>query len=128
VSNQEARRNAYEIGASDTRPWGTWQVLDVGDGYAVKRIGVIAGGKLSLQRHRYRAEHWTVVAGTARVRIGDDVRDLGANQTVFIPLGALHRIENIGDDEVVFIEVQCGDVLDEDDIERLEDDYGRIPE
>ncbi|MCG8510574.1 MAG: phosphomannose isomerase type II C-terminal cupin domain [Rhodospirillales bacterium] len=125
MNDQATRKNAYEIGASDSRPWGTWRVLDAGEGYAVKRIGVIPGGKLSLQRHSHRAEHWTVVSGTARVQVGDEITDMAANQTVFIPVGAVHRIENIGDDEVKFIEVQCGDILDENDIERLEDVYGR---
>ncbi len=117
--------NGYTVGAADTRPWGDWRVVDVGDGFAVKRITVHPGGKLSLQRHRYRSEHWTVVSGHARVQIGDGERDVHANQTVFIPVRALHRVENVGDSDLVFIEVQFGDPLDENDIERIEDVYGR---
>lgn len=126
MTAETPRSNAYTIGTSDERPWGSWHVLDVGDGYAVKRIYVQPGGQLSLQRHQYRSEHWTLVQGRGRIRIGDDVMDLGPNQSVYIPLGALHRIENTDSRDLVFIEVQCGDVLDEDDIERIEDAYGRI--
>lgn len=116
----------YAAGAADERPWGRWEVLATGEGYCVKRITVRPGQRLSLQRHRYRREHWTVVAGHARVRLEDDLLELGPNGHVFIPLGARHRIENIGRDDLVFIEVQTGELLDEEDIERLEDVYGRI--
>jgi len=119
------RSNAYTPGASDDRPWGSWHVLDVGDGYAVKRIRVIPGGLLSLQRHQHRSEHWTVVQGVAKVTVGGKTAELGPNQSVYIPLGDLHRIENPGRADMVFIEVQCGDILDENDIERIEDTYGR---
>ena len=101
-------------------------MLDVGTGYAVKRIDVNPGEILSLQRHQHRSEHWTVVQGHARVHVGDDVRDLGANESVFIPVQALHRIQNIGTGEMAFIEVQCGEILDENDIERIEDSYDRV--
>ena len=101
-------------------------MLDVGNGYAVKCIDVNPGEILSLQRHQHRSEHWTVVQGEARVHVGDDVRDLGANESVFIPVQALHRIQNIGTGEMVFIEVQCGEILDENDIERIEDSYDRV--
>ena len=115
----------YTSGESDRRPWGRWTVLDVGPGYAVKRIEVLPGGKLSLQRHRFRAEHWVVVAGTATVTLDDAVFDLPPGGTVRIGLGQVHRVENRGTDPVVFIEVQTGALLDETDIERLEDVYGR---
>ncbi len=125
MGEKNVTANSYSVGAADTRPWGSWRVIDVGDGYAVKRIEVEPDNILSLQRHKHRSEHWTVVQGLARVRVGDDVRDLGANQSVFIPAQALHRIQNVGTQSMVFIEVQCGAILDENDIERIEDSYGR---
>jgi mannose-1-phosphate guanylyltransferase/mannose-6-phosphate isomerase len=107
------------------RPWGRYTVLEDADDCKVKRLVVRPGGVLSLQRHAHRSEHWTIVSGTARVRVGDTTRDLGANQTVEIPAGSLHRLENPGQDEVHIIEVQTGSYFGEDDIERLEDVYGR---
>ena len=107
------------------RPWGRYTVLEDGEDCKVKRLVVRPGGVLSLQRHAHRSEHWTVVSGTARVRVGDDTRDLGANQTVEIPAGSLHRLENPGQHDVHIIEVQTGSYFGEDDIERLEDVYGR---
>ncbi len=107
------------------RPWGYYEGIDLGEGYQVKRIMVKPGGRLSLQRHRQRAEHWIVVAGTARVTIDDDVFDLRANQSAQVPLGAVHRLENTTDEALYMIEVQCGAYVGEDDIERLEDDYNR---
>ena len=107
------------------RPWGNYQNLDEGDGFLVKQIIVNPGAQLSLQRHNHRAEHWVVVDGTARVTRGDEVFDLGPNQSTFIPLGAVHRIENPGDKPLRIIEVQAGDHISEDDIERLEDVYNR---
>lgn len=107
------------------RPWGSYTVLEDADDCKVKRLVVRPGGILSLQRHQHRSEHWTVVSGAARVRVDDRQFDLGANQTVEIPAGALHRLENPGDDEVHIIEVQTGTYFGEDDIERLEDVYGR---
>ncbi len=110
----------------DERPWGNYLVLDEGAGYKVKRIVVHPGRRLSLQRHRRRHEHWIVITGTARVTRNDEVFDLESRQTVDIPLGALHRIENPGSDPLVIIEVQHGDYLGEDDIERISDDFGRV--
>lgn len=107
------------------RPWGSYTVLEDAEDCKVKRLTVRAGGILSLQRHEHRSEHWTVVSGTARVRVGDQQFDLGANQTVEIPAGSLHRLENVGPDSVHIIEVQTGSYFGEDDIERLEDVYGR---
>jgi mannose-6-phosphate isomerase-like protein (cupin superfamily) len=115
----------YAPGTSDERQWGRWEVLATGDRYCVKRITVKPGMRLSFQRHRHRREHWTVVEGRARVRLEDDHIELGPDGHLFIPLGARHRIENISDVDLVFIEVQTGDELDEEDIERLEDDFGR---
>jgi mannose-1-phosphate guanylyltransferase/mannose-6-phosphate isomerase len=107
------------------RPWGYFESIDAGPGYQVKRLVVKPGEALSLQRHRRRAEHWVVVSGTARVTCDDKVLDLGANQSTFIPLGAKHRLENRGEAPLQLIEVQSGDYLGEDDIERFEDRYQR---
>lgn len=107
------------------RPWGSFTVLEDGEDCKVKRLVVRPGGVLSLQRHRHRSEHWTVVSGLARVRLGDEQFDLAANQTVQIAAGTLHRLENHGREDVHIIEVQTGSYFGEDDIERLEDVYGR---
>lgn len=109
----------------DRRPWGTFTVLDEGEGYKVKRIEVLAGKRLSYQRHARRAEHWMVVAGSARVTL--DGRDVAVSvgETVDIPVGSAHRIANPAEETLVFIEIQRGDYLGEDDITRLEDDYNR---
>lgn len=109
----------------DRRPWGTFTVLDEGAGYKVKRIEVLAGKRLSYQRHARRAEHWMVVAGSARVTLdGRDVT-LSVGEAVDIPVGSAHRVANPGEDLLVFIEIQRGDYLGEDDITRLEDDFNR---
>ncbi len=118
-------RNDYVAGQSDRRPWGEWAVLDAGPGFAVKRLRVIPGGVLSLQRHQHRAEQWTVVAGTARITRNTETIDLLAGESIGIGLGDIHRIANPGTTDMVFIEVQTGPELREDDIERLEDRYGR---
>ncbi|MES2670984.1 MAG: mannose-1-phosphate guanylyltransferase/mannose-6-phosphate isomerase [Pseudomonadota bacterium] len=107
------------------RPWGSYDSVDVGDGFQVKRIKVKPGATLSLQSHERRAEHWIVVRGTARVTRNNDVFELFANQSTYIPIGAKHRLENPGDDMLELIEVQSGDYLGEDDIVRYEDVYGR---
>lgn len=117
--------NEYEPGASDVRPWGKWTVLATGDGYAVKEIVVNPGEVLSLQSHQHRAEHWIVIEGTAEVTSGDTIIRREANETAFIPVGARHRIANVGEMPMRFIEVQTGGILSEDDIERFEDRYGR---
>ncbi|MGH1481360.1 MAG: phosphomannose isomerase type II C-terminal cupin domain [Geminicoccales bacterium] len=115
----------YEAGESDERPWGRWEVIATGEDYVCKRITVKPGGKLSLQLHHHREEHWVVVQGQALVTSGDERREVGPNTHIFIPLETPHRIENPGTTNVVFIEVQQGDQLDENDIVRLEDIYGR---
>ena len=107
------------------RPWGSYDSVDAGDGFQVKRIKVKPGAALSLQSHERRAEHWIVVRGTARVTRNNDVFELFANQSTYIPIGAKHRLENPGDDMLELIEVQSGDYLGEDDIVRYEDVYGR---
>ncbi|MFQ6547226.1 mannose-1-phosphate guanylyltransferase/mannose-6-phosphate isomerase [Aestuariibius sp. 2305UL40-4] len=109
----------------DYRPWGWFESLVVGDRFQVKRIVVRPGGILSLQSHVHRAEHWIVVEGTARVTIGEEVRLVTENQSVFIPLGEVHRMENPGKVPMVLIEVQTGSYLGEDDITRYEDLYAR---
>lgn len=107
------------------RPWGTFRSIDLGGRFHVKRITVKPGGTLSLQRHKHRAEHWVVVSGTARVTRGDEVMDITHDQSTYIPMGEIHRLQNPGAEPLELIEVQTGDYLGEDDIERLEDDYGR---
>ncbi len=107
------------------RPWGGYETIANGAGYQVKRLVVDPGHRISLQRHRHRAEHWTVVAGTARIVIGGRTRRLKPRGTVVVPRGAWHRIENPGRLRVVIIEVQHGSYLGEDDIIRRQDDYGR---
>ena len=107
------------------RPWGSYDSVDVGASFQVKRIKVKPGAALSLQSHAHRAEHWIVVSGTARVTRDDDVFELHANQSTYIPIGAKHRLENPGRDVLELIEVQSGDYLGEDDIVRYEDVYGR---
>ena len=107
------------------RPWGTYQTVDSGPGFQVKRITVKPGAKLSLQKHAKRAEHWVVVNGMARVTRDDEILMLGVNQSTYIPLGAVHRLENPGTEMLELIEVQSGSYLGEDDIVRLRDDYGR---
>jgi mannose-1-phosphate guanylyltransferase/mannose-6-phosphate isomerase len=107
------------------RPWGSYDSVDVGDAFQVKRIKVKPGARLSLQSHTRRAEHWIVVRGTARVTRDNDVFELHANQSTYIPIGAKHRLENPGTQMLELVEVQSGDYLGEDDIVRYEDVYGR---
>ena len=114
-----------EAMASDKRPWGWFESLAMGEGFQVKRIVVKPGQALSLQSHHHRAEHWIVVAGTAKVTIDQEVRLVAANQSVYVPLGAVHRLENPGKIPVEMIEVQTGSYLGEDDIVRYEDRYAR---
>jgi mannose-1-phosphate guanylyltransferase/mannose-6-phosphate isomerase len=107
------------------RPWGSYDSVDMGERFQVKRIKVKPGARLSLQSHTQRAEHWIVVTGTARVTRDNDVFELHANQSTYIPIGAKHRLENPGTGMLELIEVQSGDYLGEDDIVRYEDVYGR---
>ncbi len=108
----------------DDRPWGRWEEYLNEPGYRVKRIIVHPGQRLSLQRHAHRSEHWAIAAGTGRFTLDDDVRRIAVGDAVFIPKGGVHRIENDGESNLIIIETQIG-VCDENDIERLEDDYGR---
>jgi mannose-1-phosphate guanylyltransferase / mannose-6-phosphate isomerase len=114
-----------ELPATVYRPWGTYATLKQEDGYQVKRIAVAPGQKLSLQYHHKRAEHWVVTQGKALVQVGDEEFKTGPGEYQYIPLGEKHRLSNVGNDELVLIEVQVGDYLEEDDIVRLEDVYGR---
>ena len=107
------------------RPWGWTDTLDTGDEFQVKRLGVKPGAALSLQKHRHRAEHWVLVKGEAEVRCGEDTFLLHENQSTYIPVGTVHRLRNTGTTELIVIEIQTGDYLGEDDIQRLEDIYGR---
>ena len=109
----------------DRRPWGSFTVLDEGDNYKVKRIEVLPGKRLSYQKHAHRAEHWFMVQGTAKVTLDDHEIVLGAGAAIDIAVGCAHRIENPGEELLVFIEVQRGSYLGEDDIVRLQDDFGR---
>ncbi len=107
------------------RPWGCYDSIDHGDRFQVKRIVVEPGASLSLQMHYHRAEHWVVVRGTARVTCGETTSILTENQSTYIPIGTLHRLENPGKTPLEIIEVQSGAYLGEDDIVRVEDNYGR---
>ena len=109
----------------ESRPWGSYTVLDEGPTYKVKRIEVFPGQRLSYQKHARRAEHWMAVAGSARVTLEGNEIILSCGDTVDVPIGAAHRIENIGNELLIFIEIQRGAYLGEDDIQRLQDDYGR---
>jgi len=111
-----------------TRPWGHFESLALGARFQVKQIEVIPGGKLSLQSHFHRAEHWIVVAGTATVTVDETRKMVTENQSIYIPLGAVHRLENEGKLPLILIEVQTGTYFGEDDIVRYEDIYDRIPE
>lgn len=115
----------YHIGEKGTRPWGNWEVLDVGAEYIVKRIVVFSKGKLSLQSHDFRAEHWIIAEGIGRITLGDETFDAPQDTPVYIPKGQKHRIENATSNPLIFIEVQTGKTLDENDIHRYEDVYGR---
>lgn len=108
------------------RPWGSYTVLEDADDCKVKRLVVKPGEVLSLQLHHRRSEHWTVVKGTAKVRVGDREFLLNRNESTYIPIDTLHRLENPTDEDIALIEVQCGDYFGEDDIVRLEDRYGRV--
>lgn len=110
----------------DRRPWGTFTVLDEADGYKVKRIEVFPGKRLSYQKHAKRAEHWFIVSGIAKVTLDDNDILVHSGESIDIAVGAAHRVENPGAETLIFIEVQQGNYLGEDDIVRLQDDFGRI--
>ena len=109
----------------DRRPWGSFTVLDEGEKFKVKRIEVLPGKRLSYQKHSKRAEHWVVVQGTAKVTLDDREIIVSTGEAIDIATGSAHRVENPGTDMLVFIEIQRGSYLGEDDIVRLQDDFGR---
>ncbi len=122
---QTQEREEIDFNTKMLRPWGSYEKIDCGIGFQVKKIIVNPKQALSLQMHRHRSEHWVVVKGKARVTCGDDVFDLEENQSTYIPKLLKHRLENCSDEPLFLIEVQCGDYLGEDDIVRFEDIYGR---
>jgi mannose-6-phosphate isomerase len=109
----------------EDRPWGSYTVLDESINYKVKRIEVLPQKRLSYQTHKHRAEHWMVVAGAARVTLDGNLIEVPIGGVVDVPAGAAHRIENVGTEKLIFIEIQRGAYLGEDDIQRLQDDFGR---
>lgn len=120
-----SKDNSPNSPMSDTRPWGSFTVLEEGKGYKIKRIEVKPGHRLSLQMHHHRSEHWIVVSGTAKVICGEKETLLCTNQSTYVPACTAHRLENSGVIPLVLIEVQNGEYLGEDDIIRYQDDYAR---
>ncbi|MFA6408842.1 MAG: phosphomannose isomerase type II C-terminal cupin domain [Gammaproteobacteria bacterium] len=118
-------KNHNKIGEIYERPWGSYQTLALEDGYQVKSITVNPGGRLSLQKHQHRSEHWLIVRGAPTITVGSSTSVYRAGEKIFIDKGELHRAENFTKEPAVIIEVQLGSYLGEDDIERLEDVYGR---
>jgi mannose-6-phosphate isomerase len=118
----------YPCTMREERPWGSFTVLDEGENYKVKRIEVLAGKRLSYQRHSSRSEYWMVVAGRAKVTLDGHETIIASGGTIDVPIGAAHRIENVASELLVFIEIQRGTYLGEDDIQRLQDDFGRQTE
>lgn len=112
----------------DERPWGSFTVLDEGENFKVKRIEVLPGKRLSYQKHAQRAEHWMVVAGTGLVTLNDEEITIKTGETIDIPIEAKHRVENPFAEKLIFIEIQRGAYLGEDDIIRFSDDFGRASE
>jgi len=128
VAELKARgHDSYRLHKTVARPWGTYTVLEEGPGFKMKRIEVKPGGSLSLQLHHRRTEHWVVVRGTARVTCGERVYDVPQGESTFVPVETRHRLENRGTEMLAIIEVACGDYIEEDDIVRFDDKYGRVP-
>lgn len=121
----DAEQSTEGMRRGEDRPWGSWMVLEVGDGYQVKRIVVRPNQRLSLQTHVHRSEHWVVVRGTATCTVGARRVCLAEGETTAVPRGTAHRIANEGSDDLLMVEVQLGAYTGEDDIVRLSDDYGR---
>jgi mannose-1-phosphate guanylyltransferase/mannose-6-phosphate isomerase len=122
---KKSKRDEHLIHRTVERPWGTYTVLEKGNRYKIKRIALNPRAKLSLQIHHHRSEHWVVVSGTARVTKGEEVFDVHPNESTFIPISVKHRLENPGIIPLQIIEVQNGDYVEEDDIERFDDEFGR---
>lgn len=110
----------------ETRPWGNFHILAKGIGYQIKEINITPGKKQSLQRHKYRSEYWQIISGEGMVYLEDSKCKLEENDNIYIPKGDLHRLENIGNKILTLIEIQIGEEISEEDIERIEDDFGRI--
>ena len=127
IVDELTRRSASEhlVHLTVSRPWGTYTVLEAGAGFKIKRIEVRPGGRLSLQSHKFRSEHWVVVSGTATVTRNEERYRVRMNESTFVPMGAKHRLENLESESLQIIEVQVGARVDEDDIERFDDSYGR---
>ena len=117
--------NTYKPGARDERPWGNWLVYDVLPHAVVKKIEILPGKRISLQRHQHRSERWIVVEGVASVTRDEESLTIQAGDSVMIPCKSIHRLANEGEKSLVIIEIQYGDYLSEEDIERFTDDYGR---
>ena len=110
----------------EERPWGWYEVIDQGDRFKVKNIEVKPGHRLSLQKHHHRTEHWVVVEGTALVEVDGKKEFVNVNEGSYVPICTMHRLSNPGKIPLKIIEVQCGSYLEEDDIERFDDDFGRV--
>ncbi|MBX7056072.1 MAG: phosphomannose isomerase type II C-terminal cupin domain [Pyrinomonadaceae bacterium] len=122
----EIKSKGPESEVTENRPWGSFTILDEAPNFKAKRIEVLPGKRLSYQRHSRRSEHWFVTSGTAKVTLNGEEKLVASGQAIDIPTGTAHRVENPHHDEVlVFIEIQTGDYFGEDDIVRLEDDFGR---
>jgi mannose-6-phosphate isomerase-like protein (cupin superfamily) len=109
------------------RPWGTYFNALEEPGYKIKKIVVLPGARLSLQSHEQRSEHWVVVQGDALVTLGDKELKMGRDEYIYIPKGSIHRLQNLGTEDLILVEVQLGSYLGEDDIKRFQDDYNRLP-
>ena len=115
----------YKVGDSDRRPWGRWEVLDVTPRLVVKKLVVEPGCRISLQKHSFRSERWIVMQGVAHVQLADEKLVMQMGDGILIPKNTPHRLSNESSESVLVLEVQFGELLSEDDIERMDDDYGR---
>jgi mannose-6-phosphate isomerase len=127
ILRMEASQAASTSPTFEQRPWGSYTVLDEGHHYKVKRLEILPGKRLSYQKHTQRTEHWMVVQGSASVTLEGQEMMVETGRTMDVPLGAAHRIANPGSETLILIEIQRGSYLGEDDIIRLQDDYGRAP-
>ena len=116
----------YSASDTDTRPWGRWTVLDIAPGLVVKKLIVDSGTRISLQRHKFRSELWIAMDGVASVLCGENVLQLRPGEWALIPRNCIHRLSNESAEPITLLEIQYGEQLSEDDIERFDDDYGRI--
>lgn len=117
--------HTYRVGEAGERPWGLWRVLDIQPNVVVKKLYLNPYSRISLQRHKFRSERWIVINGTATVRSEDTVKHLGVGESASIPCGNIHRLSNETAEPLCLIEIQLGEILSEEDIERFNDDYGR---